>query len=353
MWSHLDADPDDEYLPGVLAAALIEAGDGDGVRRLADRLTAAGRPADAAWTRARWAEAEGRWSDVAEECASIIAADPTRINTRRLWARAAAELGDHAAVQRLYEEILRHALPDADATPEEAHRTVQGSDLWGLVVAATANRDWAAVRAAAGRLGMEFDTAEGPIDEEWQVVTVRAVTAGGSHVDLPAIRTGPATARIVPVTGDDVPVNHGDTVVFEPSLLEPRPESEEELSNWRPLFGMVTLLDPAGFTTYWIDGARPGQEAWITLRDTLREQGYGVWVYSGDGYRVTDPAGGEPLPGVYAAVGVPPRSSAAEADSLLARLTAAWPHPLAWVDLAKAAGQDPAPHLATVERYGL
>lgn len=353
MWRRLDADPDDEYLPGVLASALIEAADRDGVRRLADHLAARGRADEAAWTRARWAESEGRWAEVAEECAGIIARDPSRINTRRLWAHAAAELGDHPTVQRLYEEILEHGLSEEEASPGEAHRAVHAPDLWGLVVAATANRDWAAVRAAAGRLGMEFDTDEGPIDEEWQVITVRVTADDGSHTDLPAIRTGPATARVVPVTGDGIPVNHGDVVVFEPSLLEPRPESEEEQRQWRPLFGMVTLLDPAGFTTYWIDGAWPGQEAWVALRDALREQGYGVWAYSGDGYRITDPEGGEPLPGIYAAVGVPPKASAADADALLTRLTASWDHPLAWPALAEAAGVDTAPHRATVDRYGL
>ncbi|MCD0482461.1 hypothetical protein LO771_08610 [Streptacidiphilus sp. ASG 303] len=353
MWRGLDAHPDDEHLAGALVGALVEARDGDGVRRLADRLAAAGRAEEAHWTRARWAAAEARWSEVAEECAAIVARAPDRINTRRLWARAAAELGDHAAVQRLCEEILEHALPDGGAGPEEEHRTVRGADLWALVVAATVNRDWAAVRAAACRLGMEFDSDEGPVDEEWQVVAVRVTGDRGTHTDLPAVRTGPATARILPVTGDDVPVNHGDTVVFEPSLLEPRPQTEEELRHWRPLFGMVALLDPAGYTTYWIDGAWPGDEAWAALRDGLRGLGYGVWAWSGGGYRVTDPGGGEPLPGLYAAVGVPPLASAAEADAHLARLTAGWEHPLAWPGLAEAAGADTAPHRDTVERYGL
>lgn len=275
----------------------------------------------------------------------------------RLAAAAATELGDHPRAQRLYEEILLHALPAEGTPPEQQHRTVQESDLWHLVTAATANRDWPAVRAAGARIGIEFDEPEGPVDEEWQLVTVRAARTNGASVDLPAVRTGPATARLLPVLGDDLDLNHGDVVVFAPALLE-RPPGEDApqqvRERWRPVFQLLTLLDPAGYTTWWIDGAWPGDKKWAAFRQELSEAGYAVWAYSSDEYAVTDPKDAdEMLPGIYAAVGVPPTARTAEADATLQRLTKRWKHPLAWLDLAKAAGVDIARHEETVERYGL
>ena len=356
LWQRLDEDPGHEDLAGLLAAVMIDAGDGEGVRRLSERLLV-DSPADAHWTRARWAAAESRWAEVGEHCAALLALMPDRINPRRLAAGAATELGDHARAQRLYEEILEHALPTEGTPPEDQYRTVQQPDLWHLITAASANRDWPAVRAAGARLGIEFDEPEGPVEEEWQVVTIRAARSNGATVDLPAVRTGPATARIVPVLGDDVPLNHGDVVVFAPALLDPPPAEdapEQVRERWRPVFRQLTLLDPAGYTTYWIDGAWPGDRKWAAFRKELSEAGYAVWAYSGDEYAVTDPKDeDDTLPGIYAAVGLPPTARTAEADALLAQLTKRWKHPLAWLDLATAAGADTARHEETVQRYGL
>ena len=356
LWERLDEDPEHGELAGLLGSVLIDAGDGAGVRRLADRLQA-DHPAEAHWTRARWAAAESRWADVGEHCAALLAEEPTRINTRRLAAAAATELGDHVRAQRLYEEILLHALPAEGTAPQERHRTVQESDLWHLITVASANRDWTAVRATGARLGIEFDRPDGPVDEEWQLVTVRTTRANGSGADVLALRTGPATARVLPVLVDDVALNHRDVVVFAPALLEPPPAEDaprQVRENWRPTFRLLTLLDPAGYTTHWIDGAWPGDKKWAAFRESLAEAGYGVWVYSGDEYAVTGPAtADEPLPGVYAALGVPPTARNADADALLQRLTRRWKHPLAWLDLAKAAGVDTARHERTVRDYRL
>ncbi|KJK59541.1 tetratricopeptide repeat protein [Saccharothrix sp. ST-888] len=353
LWARLEQDHEHEHLVGVLAGVLIEAGDGEGVKRLADRLMSRS-PADAHWTRARWAAAEGRWAEVGEHCAALLAEDPSRINPRRLAASAATRLGDHATAQRLYQELLEHALPAEGTPPEEQYRTVQQPDLWHLITAATANRDWAAVRSVGARLGIEFESDSGPVDEEWQLVTVRATRDNGSTAELPAVRTGPATARILPVLGAELPLNHRDTVVFGPALLNEPPAEGESGEDWRPAFELLTLLDPAGYTTYWLDGGWPGGDAWGALREALGEAGYGLWAYSNGEYTITDPADEDgALPGVYAALGVPPTASAVEADALLSRLTAAWEHPLSWLDLAETAGVEVARHQGIVDRYGL
>ncbi|GAA2119517.1 hypothetical protein GCM10009759_67630 [Kitasatospora saccharophila] len=353
-WAQLELDPGHEYLTGMLGQLLIDAEDGEGIDRLATRLAAAD-PAAAHWLRARWASAQGRWAEVGEQCAAVLVHSPEALNTRRLAAAAATRRGDHAEAQRLYEELLAHALDPAEAGEEDAHRTVQEPDLWHLVTAATANRDWAAVRAAGARIGIEFDTDSGPVEEQWQLIQLRVPRANGTTTDLPAVRTGPATARVLPVLGEDVDLNHGDIVVFSPAVLGDRPEpGSAEAEDWQPVFAFLTLLDPAGFTTYWIDGACPEPEQWYALRDAVRAAGHAVWVYSGDQYRTNDPADPEgSLPGIYAALGVPPTATAAEADALLTSLTAHLAHPLAWPALAEAAGADTARHQKIVDDYGL
>ncbi|AUG78145.1 hypothetical protein CFP65_3347 [Kitasatospora sp. MMS16-BH015] len=336
----------------VLAELLVRAGDGDGVRRLAE-WQLGGSPADAHWTRARWAAAEGRWREVVEQCTALLVLRPEAVNARRLAASAATRLGEHGEAQRLLQELLEHALPAGQAGPDELHRTVQEPDLWGLVTAASANRDWAVVRSAGALLGLDFEQESGPVEEEWQLVTVRTTRTNGTVTDLPALRTGPATARILPVLGEEVPLNHRDLVVFAPARLNELP-APGEAEGWRPVFELLTLLDPAGWTTYWLDGVWPGESQWLELRDELRAAGYAVWVYSGPEYAVADPADPDgALPGIYAALGVPPTGSAAAADTELHRHTAAWIHPLCWTDLAEAAGADPTPHHETAERYGL
>ncbi|MEV4615043.1 hypothetical protein AB0K43_20960 [Kitasatospora sp. NPDC049258] len=354
LWAELEEGRGQDYVAGMLGSMLIEAGDGEGVRRLAERLLTTD-PSDAHWLRARWAATEGRWSEVGEHCAGVLAHEPEAINTRRLAAAAATRTGDHAGAQRIYQELLAHALPEDEAGPGEEHRTVQEPDLWHLITAATANRDWDTVRAVGARLGIEFDEPAGPVEEEWQLITLRATRTNGSTAEFPAVRTGPATARVLPVLGDELPLNHRDIVVFGPAVLNDPPQSEEEQERWRPTFELLTLLDPAGYTTYWLDGAWPGDDHWVALRTDLQQAGYGVWAYSGDHYAVTDPADqdGEGLPGIYAALGVPPTASAAQADALLLRLTADWPHPVSWLDLAEAGGLDTARHKEIVERYGL
>ncbi|MFK0194193.1 hypothetical protein [Kitasatospora sp. NPDC090308] len=354
-WAQLELDPGHEYLTGMLGQLLIDAEDGEGVDRLATRLVAAGEPADGHWLRARWAAAQGRWAEVGEQCAAVLVHSPEALNTRRLAATAATRRGDHAEAQRLYEDLLAHALDPAEAGEDQVHRTVQEPDLWHLATAATANRDWAAVRAAGARIGIEFDTDSGPVDEEWQLIELRVPRANGTTTDLPALRTGPATARVLPVLGEDLDLNHGDVAVFSPAVLNDRPEpGSPDAADWHPVFEFLTLLDPAGYTTYWIDGGRPADDDWYALRDALRAAGYAVWVYSGDQYRIADPAGGENgLPGIYAALGVPPTGTAARADTLLTELTAHLPHPLAWPALAEAAGADPARHREIAETYQL
>ena len=346
-----------------LIQALLEAADDEGLERLATAL-AETNPTASHWTRARLHAARGRWPECADRCADVVALDDGAIGARGLWAHALREQGDFAGAQAKAREALER-LPDGDERKPDL--------LWRLVVDGTGNGDWATVRDAATQLGMELDQGDEPIDEPWGVVRLAFSGAGGRQAQRVAVRTGPATARIISVAQPGDPHNYGDLVLFLPEPLDPPvpvdapanpdddPDGDDQPRRASPLrFPAITTLEPGRFTSYVIDGADPGEERWHAFADALHERGYGVWVYSDESYVLhpdRDGAGGErlpeALPGVYGAVAVPPAVSPREADALLRELTAAWPHPLSWLDLATAAGADVERHRATIERYGL
>jgi hypothetical protein len=119
---------------------------------------------------------------------------------------------------------------------------------------------------------------------------------------------------------------------------------------------MIAELESAGYESFAIDGPHPGDAAIDALRDALESRGVELQVKSDGAYRVLD---GErdsaELPGVYAFIAVPPDRGAAEVTELLADLTSVWRLPVAWTELAAAAGDDAAVerHEAIEERFSL
>ncbi|HEY1177469.1 MAG TPA: hypothetical protein VGF17_15030, partial [Phytomonospora sp.] len=347
LWARVEADPGHREQSMLLGTVLLHKADADDLSRLAALVAPVDR-AQAHWYRAHLAVTQGQWADCVRECEAIVTLDDSALNTRRMWAAAAVELGDFETAQRVWTELLDRVDPGEDA--DEARRA-QSSDHWGLIVAATANGDWAAVRERCAFLGIGLATAEGPVDERWHPVELRHQGPEGRFA-VYAVRTGPATAVVEAVTGPESPFNYGDLVVVDPTPLEEPPEDPERQETWHPSYAVVTVLQPGGYLPYVIDGVDPG-ERFGAFSEALRERGFGLWIYSGEEYLLTPPGASEPVPGVFAGIAVPPGVGAAEAGALLTELTAGWPHPLAWLDLAEAAGEDPAPHLKIIADYGL
>ena len=348
LWDRVEADPADTEQAAVLSDVLMRERDAEGI----DRLTALITPVDpghSLWIRANWAASQGEWAEVARACEAITALDDTVVNTRRLWATAARNLDDYATAQRVWADVLAHGTDDENAEP---HLRVQSADRWALIIAATVNGDWAAVREQCAAIGIDLDSTEGPIDEAWHLFDLRYDGPEGRTAVL-AVRTGPATARVETVTQPGSPLNHGDVLVIDPAALEPPPEDEDERAGWIPSYAAVKLIAPGGFTSYPIDGVHPGEEALEAFVEAVRGRGYGVWIYTDDGYQVTLPDTGEETTGVYVGVAVPPTVAAAEACDVFAELTADWPHPMAWLALAEAAGRDVERHRKITEQYGL
>jgi tetratricopeptide (TPR) repeat protein len=343
LWKTIveDADPataeeeDIAYLTGV----LVEAGQDERVEQVAAML-----PAPAAHLAlARLHRARERWDDTTAEAEKSIEAGAegtVLVEARRLLAGAAQQLGDNAKGA----EILRD-LVDSGTGEEE--------DVWRMIVMATAAEDWALVRKGATKLGMPLDSTEGPIEEEWHLVRVIMSVSDGSQREVLAVRTGPATARLLIPQPRGMDYNAGDIVVIDPRPLEPVPENPEEQESFVIPFAGVSLLRPGGYTSWFFDGAAPSEEDWTEFNEVMAERGWPMWVYSDESYTITHPTSGERLQGVYGWIAVPPGVEPVELDAVLDDATERWSHPLAWLDLARSAGIEVERHERIVKEYGL
>lgn len=332
-----DGDPaaaSDEDI-AYLTSLLIEARQDERVERLAARLP----ETRSHLTLARLHRARERWEETAAEAERAVAADPT-LEARRLWSGAVQQLGDNAKAA----EILRPLLESGEGEDE---------DIWRIIVLSTAIEDWPTVRAGAAKLGMPIQSTEGPIEEEWHLIRAILPAPDGSQREVLAVRTGPATARLVVPQPRGMEYNAGDVIVIDPRPLEPIPEDEKERESFVVPFAGVTMLRPGGYTSWFFDGAAPSEDEWAEFNEVLAERGWPMWVYSDENYTVTHPATGERLPGVFGWVAIPPTVRPAELDAVLDDVTEQWSHPLAWLDLAREVGIEAERHERISKEYGL
>lgn len=225
---------------------------------------------------------------------------------------------------------------------------------WDHMSAASAARDWDAVRRSAAALGMELSSHEGVVEEPWGWVIIRS-EENGEPMEYYARRSGPVTARIVENAPSNRAQQVGDWVVFDAALVHPAPEEEEAREQFIPTYAQVHVLERGGFARSWmIDGAHPGEEAWNAFVEAAEAQGWKVWSHSRPDYTVTDPDVEEgTLPGLLFTVAQPQDHAPLALHRFLQQHTATWPHPHCWLRLAEACDQDRQPHLDVIERYGL
>jgi hypothetical protein len=176
----------------------------------------------------------------------------------------------------------------------------------------------------------------------------------GELVERYAHRTGPATARIVSLSGARRRQTIGQLVVFHPRSLESVPEDVEEADNFVQLYKVVKVLERSEYgTSYLVDGVHPGDDAMEILATAFAARGWKWIVHSEKDYQVFDTEREVQLPGVYFLVAAPEGTAAATIDNTLSELTASYEHPMCWTGLAEAAGADVGYHEALMERYEL
>jgi hypothetical protein len=311
----VDAHPDDSEALLPYGRALIEAGETDGIEALAARA----EPLHGDWLQAQAAYATGDLDGTRAHAERIVEADAEALNARRLLAMACEDLGDFEAALEHRDAVLR-AVPD-----EESEH-----DHWARLIPATATGAWAAVRESAARLGMEFDSDEGPVEEAWAYVRLRF----DARDIVLALRTGPVSARVLTVSAADAPQHAGDLVVFEPSPIGDTEEGQAYL------FAVVTVLEEGPRSAYPFDGVYPGDEAWDAFVGSLREQGWIVDPRSSREYELE--VDGEKRAAIFGYLAVPDDVEPPDAHARLGELTAGWPRPFTWLPLAEAAGDEDA-----------
>jgi len=325
----------------LLELSLRHGSDDSEVVRLAGFLEQA-QPAIAKWCRLRLAQQKGRWREVAEQAAEIMALEPDFefAAVHGLAAQAAMEEGDLARAVS-----LRKALALRSEQP--------GAADWELMTAASALGDWATVRWSADRLGLTLTGDEGVVREQWGWILVAFEDEGRTR-QYAAQRSGPVTAQVVEVAHPRAAQHVLDEVVFDATLLEPVPDDEEERKTWLPAFRVVHVTRAGGYISWLLDGAHPGEEALGALRTALDAQAWLLRQVSSDDYEIPNPEqDGTPLSGILLFLATPASTPAAEVDARLRDLTRGFKHPWAWLDLARAAGADTGHHQHIIRRYGL
>ncbi|TMR11341.1 tetratricopeptide repeat protein [Nonomuraea turkmeniaca] len=325
-----EADEDDV---AYLTTLLIEARQDERLEQMAALLPHAAQQV----ALARLHSARERWEETLDAAVHAVAAG-AGIEARRLLSGAAQQLDQNAKAAQTLLEVI-------DELGDE--------DVWRMIVMATSAEDWDTVRRGAAKIGMPIKSKEGPIEEEMGLIRVILPAPDGGQRQVLSIRTGPATARLALPQPRGMDYNAGDLVVFDPQLLEPVPEDPQEQQNFVPPFAAVRILRPGGYTSYFFDGAAPSEEDWAEFTEVMAERGWPMWVYSDENYKITHPTSGEPLPGVFGWVAVPPDVPPTEVDALLDDATERWVHPLAWLDLAREIDVEVERHERIVKEYGL
>lgn len=341
LWAFVQRHPHEDASPAYsLMRLLVQRGDLGELERLVQHYQAQ-VPVFALWCQAQIAQKQSDWSALEQACSALLALSPGSHGARNLLAMALMAMQrfpDAAAQYRHLTEVLEE--------PRSAH--------WDHMTAASAARDWAAVRTSAAAVGMELDSTEGPVEENFGWVIIRCMD-GGDPIEYYARRTGPVTARIV----ENAPANRrqrvDDWVVFDAELVHPAPEDEEERSRFMPTYAEVHLLESGGHAASWlVDGVHPGEEAWAAFSDAVKDRGWKLWTHSADDYQLADTqADGAPLPGVLFTLAQPQEAPPLALHRFLLEATAGWPHRMCWLRLAEACGQDEQRHLDVIARYGL
>ncbi|MEC8025602.1 MAG: hypothetical protein VX223_16850 [Myxococcota bacterium] len=213
-----------------------------------------------------------------------------------------------------------HQITAAETGNTQAH--------WDRIVLATRLGEWAYVRESGYHLEMRFERDSGPIEEHWGTVIIQFP----DNRPLIAERTGPATARILPVLGEDEPELHAATVLFQPTVPK---------SPGPPIGGIfLEVLEPSQWSSFSVRGLHPGADAVRRLRSTLEQAGFSTWVWSQAHTALPD---GRPM--LYLAVGVPHDTPASTLFELLEQQNL---EQLVWTALTKQCGTE-AQHLQQLD----
>ena len=151
---------------------------------------------------------------------------------------------------------------------------------WNLAIAATALRDWGTARLAWKNQGIQFDSEEGPIVDDFGQTPVRLNPDGGAEV-VWTRRIDPVRARIENIPLPESGYRFGDIVLHDGAPVGYRMLGEREC----PVFNVLELFEPSGLSTFQlaIDLATPEDAAQLLERFSAANIDVEDWTSS---YRI-------------------------------------------------------------------
>lgn len=330
-----------------LLNALLEAGDAQGVARLAHEFRQADDDVFAHWCLAQLACQQGDWLAVEEQTRQLLQHDQDALGARNLLAKSLMQ-------QRAFDQAASEYQNLIDAQPEDQDYK------WEYLTAASAAQDWAAVRQMATALDIEMtQTAsdnDAP-DESWGWVIIRYLEAG-DIMEYYARRSGPVSAVILENAPPKSIQHSNDHIVFDAQLIYPAPEDENdenERQGFIPTFAIVHTLASGEYgNSVFVSGVHPGKEAIEKLEAACQALNWRLWVHSSSDYQVSDQEQEQvALAGIMLTLAAPNSVSKLKIHEFLTQNTAAWEHQMCWITLARAVDANTEHHQAIIDRYDL
>ena len=278
---------------------------------------------------------------------AAIALAPEWPHTRPQAAATLRQLGRLEEALPLLTEQIERFSPDS---PDDVD--------WDRMVVATLLERWPELHASARRIGFPPQPEDGPIEvEPFELCNLVFSSDPGAPAYL-AERVGPVTARVRYLARLGAPQRCGDLVAFEASPLNPRPDDFPEDQPYVNAYPAIAVITPGRFrATLPLDGIHPGDERLTEIAAAIDELGVVLQGFSGDGYQLPDPDGGDATAlGFFGGMAVPEETSLKDVHDALTAATADLDHPLFWPQLLREAdGLEEALHaqLSAMQRYGV
>lgn len=311
----------------AVADIFLDSGKTTELRQLLEPLAIADEP-EVRWIIARTLADDG------ELDACVVALEPikTMPPAAAMLASIHRERGDLDAALAILDELV-------------ARVDQPGPWDWERMVCGSIAGRWDAVRDSASRIGMELP-GEGPVDLPGPLCQLLVPLPDGREEPVYCARSGPVTARVLQISGPGVDRERfGDLWVFDAEDLAPQNGGDD--GDRVPVFRAIAELERGGYRSFAIEGAHPGDAAIDALRAALAKDGVELQVKSAPDYRVYDGDRDDAeVRGLFAVVALPAGGDVATLSRDLAELTEVWRPPVAWTELASAAGDD-----ALVERH--
>lgn len=334
---------EDAQLLVQLGHTLLEAGAFEAAVQLAEEQLAKS-PSDQVVAQCHWLMARARKDTDPAACRAhleeVVKRSPDATHVQMWLAEIERKAGDWAAALERLNAIC--------AREDEA-----GGYDWDRLIVATLLEDWPAARDSARRIGYVLDDDDDePIVLPGILCRLQFELPDGETQVLFARRTGPVTADVIQIRPEP-PCRYQDTVVFDATPLNEGPAEGDTNHTW--LYRVVHVVEPGGYTVHPLDGIHPGDDAVAALRNGLEVVGCATQVFSGAAYQLQHPETGEATQGLYMMCARPAAVTPELLDEALAELTQEWAHPLTWISVAEAAGNEVriAAHQKVQERWGM